>query len=194
MPFKSGFRKLANYDGPEVKDVKEKYMMAIGDLMWLTKTHPELLVIVQHLASFMQNPGPEQVKAVRHVLKYLIDHKSDGLTFHGNESDFESSFPILFKLTGLTDASFYHNGDSSIAGISILLNGAAIYFASKRITTACQTTIEFEIKAAAALIERVYWVMDLWAEFMHQKHPTIRVLIDNQAALSQSNKIMDTKK
>ena len=56
------------------------YATFVGDLVWVTKTRFELKFAAHTLAMHMRNPGPHQVNAANHVLRYLFGTRELAIT------------------------------------------------------------------------------------------------------------------
>lgn len=67
-PFATG-TVLTRHNGPKEKF---EYRQAIGSLMYLMQaTRPDLAFAVGVLARFSENPGPEHVRALKRIIRYL---------------------------------------------------------------------------------------------------------------------------
>ena len=59
-----------------------EYSLAIGSLIYLFNTRPDITFAVTKLAKFMRVPGQEHFRALIHLLQYLQDNSNFGLMFY----------------------------------------------------------------------------------------------------------------
>ena len=91
------------------------YATFVGDLIWVTKTRFDLKFAAHTLATHMRNPGPHQVNAANHVLRYLFGTKDLALTFSNPEHP--SGWPLQHKLLTTADAGIHHFGEPGILAL-----------------------------------------------------------------------------
>jgi len=192
-PYLVGSADLQVFEGTLHDQDQFDYMMFIGDVTWLTKTKPGIAWSVHHLASFMQNPGPDHIKAAKHLLRYIRGSLHEGITFHGNAQVLNQGYPHRHKCIAAVDADFPHNGKKGTSGVVILMNGGTIAYKVRKQTTISNNSTESETKAASLGIELIRSISDLWAELFNQQHPVIRCMIDNAGAKKQIVNGMDSK-
>ena len=191
MPFKAGPHALVPWDGnPTDRDVFD-YCGCVGDLMWLSRTHPDIAWRVADLAQHMQSPGPLHVEAALHVLRYLSGHLDEGLTYHGSKNVLMQPYDHRNKLILATDSTFSHAGVKATGGAAVFMNGAAIAWKIRRQTTVSLVSAEAEVKACTMGVEMILALRDLHGEFVRAEHGAIRVLVDNKAAIAQMSRGVD---
>ena len=156
--------------------------------------YPGLSFAVHHLSRFMQRPGPAQIVAVLHVIRYIHGHLRAGLTYHGSGAVMNQSYDHLNKLIASFDADFPHSGDKATSGVVVFLNGAAIAWKTRRQTTVSLDSTEAEVKAMVPGVQMLRALTGIWCEFMRQQHGCVRVLDDSQGGIFQVVNGMDTKK
>ena len=140
------------------------YAMFIGDLVWVTKTRFDLKHAAHLLAQQMRNPGPHQVHAANHVLKYLVGTRDMALEFSIPESP--EGWPLCNKLITSADSGHNHYGAPGETGVVIILNGGTIYAVTRRQTTVSKDSTEAESKAYALAAEVTVGLQDLLAEIL----------------------------
>jgi hypothetical protein len=185
--------KLMPYDGETMEREQFDYSMFIGDLTWYSRTNPALAWRAHDLARYMQNPGPEHIKAAQHVLRYIYGHMDAGLTYHGSDEVLLQSYDHRHKLIMAYDADFDHAGSKACSGVVVLMNGAAVAWKVRKQTTVSNTTAEAEVKSCSVGAELVMAMADLHGEFMGKGHGTIRSMGDSQGALAQIGYGLDNK-
>ena len=84
--------------------------MAVGDVMWLTRTNPGLAWRAHDLARFMQCPGPMHVAAMKHMFRYILGRVSEGITYHGHDDVLLKPYDHRNKLIMTYNAAFGHAG------------------------------------------------------------------------------------
>ena len=104
------------------------YASAIGSLLYLRLTRPDILVAISILARFMKNPQRKHWDAVKDVFKYLKGSRNRGLMYR-------STVPTLkkpWRITMWVDSDYGTNPDSrrSRAGFLGYLNVNLITFNS----------------------------------------------------------------
>jgi len=129
--------------------------MCLGDLAWYSRTNPGLSFVVHDLARFMQNSGPGYVEAAYRVLRYILGHLDAGLTYHGSTKVLNQPYGHLNKLIATFDADFPHDGVKATSGAAVLLNGAVIYWKTRRQTNVRLTSTEGEVKAMVPGVEMI---------------------------------------
>mmetsp|Transcript_2888 Transcript_2888/g.4074 ORF Transcript_2888/g.4074 Transcript_2888/m.4074 type:complete len:322 (-) Transcript_2888:372-1337(-) len=83
----------------------------IGSLMWLSScTRPDITTITNILAKYTTRPTPKHIEHVKHVIRYLKDTKSLGITFSSksNNTKLESyvKFPLPSTISAFCDANW----------------------------------------------------------------------------------------
>ena len=75
------------------KALQQKYRSIVGSLQWLAQgSRPDIAVITSLLAQHQTKPAPGHLQAAFHVLKYLRNTKTLGVSFHTNEEFTLQSF------------------------------------------------------------------------------------------------------
>lgn len=192
MPYKAGPHNLESWAGaPATKREVLDYCSVVGDLMWLSRTHPAIAWRVADLAKFMQCPGPPHAAAARHVLRYLAGKLDAGITYHGDMAVLSTPYNHVNKLILATDSGFSHSGAKAPSGAVVFLNGGPIAWKVRRQTTSSLVSAEAEVKACALGIEMILALRDLLGELVGAEHGAVRVLVDNQAAIAQMSRGID---
>ena len=79
----------------------------------------------------------------------------------------------LNKVIAASDADFSHEGNKSISGVAIMMNGGAIFHFSRRHTYVSMTSTEAEVKAASLLVHHLEYAISPWSGLAGSKHGTV---------------------
>ncbi|XP_074342455.1 secreted RxLR effector protein 161-like [Apium graveolens] len=105
----------------EIREMQRiPYASTVGSLMYaLVCTHPDIALIIGMLGTYLSNPGMEQWKAVKRVLRYLKKTKDYMLTYRKSDN---------LEIIGYSDSDFGGCKDESksISGYVYLLAGGEI--------------------------------------------------------------------
>ncbi len=184
---------LERHEGEATEREQFDYAMAVGDVLWLTRTSPGLAWRAHDLARFMQCPGPDHVAAMKHVFRYILGRLSEGITYHGREDVLSRPYDHRNKLIMNYDAAFGHAGEKGTSAVSVSMNGAAIAYKVRRQTTVSNNTTEAEVKAQAMGMEMVLSLADTHGEMTHKQHGAVRSIGDSKGAEAQVRLGMDNK-
>ena len=169
-----------------------KYQRCIGSLMYLMVcTRLDIAFAVGVFSCHVASPGNVHMLAVKHVFRYLHGTSKYRLVFCANDSI--DSPPIVY-----VDSDWA--GDwadrKSISGFTILLDGGAISWGSKKQSSVLLSTVKAEFIAALTVVKEVLWHRTLFCSLNMMPPDPTRVLIDNQGALDliKSGQINDRTK
>ena len=161
-------------DTGDLLEEKVPYGALVGSLLYLsTQTRPDIAHAVGLLTRHMAAPREQHWEAGKSILRYLAGTKTLGLKFQGQ-----------VEVKAYTDADFA--GDKiarkSTSGLAILMNGAAISWASKLQATVATSTCEAELIASSFAVKECLYVSKLLADITGV-YAAIDLFGDNQAAL-----------
>ena len=117
------------------------YANAVGNLMYaMVSTRPDISQAVGVVSRFMANPGEEQWRVLKWVLRYLRRTSDHCISFDGHEG----------SVCGYVDANYASDLDErrSTTGYVFTLAGGAISWMSKLQETVALSTTEAEYIAA----------------------------------------------
>ena len=166
---------------PLVEEVPEKIVLRklqafSGELNWLaTRTRPDIGYYTSLLASACSKHATWSQEFALKILRYLNYSQDEGIliTVEGDLDD----------LIAWTDAGYAGEDTKSQSGLVISWGGSIIVWRSSRQTVATLSTAEAELNAATLGWQIVEGLRYLLADFGIDV-PTIKVLIDNKAALT----------
>ena len=193
VPYNVSGPELVRFTGEATEREQFDYCMAIGDLLWYSRTNPGLMWRAHDLAQFMQCPGPDHVVAAKRAFRYILGRLGKGITYHGSDEVLKYPYDHRNKIILSTDASFYHAGALATSGAAAFMNGGAIACKVRRQTTTSNTTAEAEVKACSVGMEMILALTDLHGEMTHVQHGTVRTIIDSVGAKAQVEIGMDNK-
>ncbi|XP_074354684.1 secreted RxLR effector protein 161-like [Apium graveolens] len=137
----------------EIREMQRiQYASAVGSLMYAQVcTCPDIAFIVGILGRYLSNPGMEQWKAVKRVLRYLKKTKDYMLTY------MKSDHP---EIIGYSDSDFggYKDGRKSTSGYVYLLAGGAISWRSAKQTLIASSTMAAEYIACFVAFNQALWL------------------------------------
>lgn len=154
----------------------EQYRKLIGALIHLTNcTRPDISFSVNVLARYNQSPREQHFTAAVDLLRYVMGSSNLALTYGSGEG-----------------SAVYHDADhassvddrKSTSGYCVLLNGAAVSWASKKQPTVALSTMEAEYQSAALCAREVLWLRHLWPTLGYHINGPITILGDNAACLA----------
>ena len=163
----------------EGKLVTERgYQRAVGMLLWATRgTYPECQQGVNQLGSVLSNPSEHAWKCAMHLMKWMHDHREQGLLFSSNGN----MSPIIFS-----DASNKPEPDTGLSryGFAAMLAGGPIATTSKKLAHVGLSAFHNEYMALRHAAGQAMWVRNLAHETgLHYmiREPTL-IYGDNMAA------------
>jgi len=178
---------LSKNDCPEVPDKKavKLYQQLIGSLMYIAcGTRPDIAYAVNTCAQFMSNPGNRHIEAAKHILRYLKGTKDVKLTYQRQPPE------LANKLFGYVDADHATDPDDrrSVGGYVLMLNGAAVSWASRKIKVVAISSFESEWYSASICGCEVVVMRRLLEEIGFKQDLPTNVFEDNAACIFSSEK------
>ena len=179
------------YDGIATPSQVHHYQQKTGSVNWLAvQTRPDIAWSVSELSKYLQNPGPQHLAAVDHLLEYISSTKYLSLQFDG---DSPASLCV-----GYSDASFadeIHTRYSS-HGYAFSLYGGLITWKAQKQRTVTTSTTESELLALSQAGRELIWWKRFFNSIGFNLDEEVTLYCDNRQALrvvtSESSKL-DTK-
>ena len=159
---------------------KGEYQAMIGSLTYASiATRPDLSAAVGALSQFMNKPGPQHVKGVKRILRYIKGTLNYGLRF-------DSSSNAEFKLYGYSDADWAGdiNTRKSTSGYIFRLGSATISWKSKRQSVVALSSTEAEYVALCSATQEVVWLRRLLAGIGFVQEEATTLNEDNQGTIA----------
>jgi hypothetical protein len=143
-------------------DDQALYRNMVGSLLYLACwTRPDISFAVSELSRFVSAPGQIHMQAVKHLLRCLKGTSDLSLRY----SKPKNSGPMdqTNVLWGFVDSDWAGCQDSrrSTSGYTLMLNGAAVSWKSKRQPVVALSTAEAEFIAASSMVQEVIYARRL---------------------------------
>ncbi|XP_039118801.1 secreted RxLR effector protein 161-like [Dioscorea cayenensis subsp. rotundata] len=154
-----------------------KYRKIVGNLLYLTHTHPDIIHVVSVVARFMQTPTKHHYEAVKRILRYVSGTTGYGIHYTKNEE---------FVLFGYFDSDWGGSSDdrrSTTGWVFSLGSGAVAWCSMKQLVTALLSTEAEYISITSAACEAV-WLRRLLADMNEKQELPIIIRCDNSSAIS----------
>ena len=161
-----------------IEDIKW-YQQAIGSLLYAALlTRPDIAYATNTLGRYASNPGPEHIKAIKRVFRYLKGSLDYNITYRGDAKT--SSY-----ITGYTDADYAGEKDEykSTTGYIFYLANGPISYKSKLQPITAQSTTEAEYIALANTAKEATYIKALITELGLYKQSNIPLYSDNNGAI-----------
>lgn len=140
-----------------------------------TQTRPDIKLVTSMLAANTSNPSEEDEKRLKHLVKYLLGSKEQGLFFGRNNR---------IVLSAEADASWLSNPDlTGQTGGVIKVGDSVVHCISKRQRMIARSSTEAEIIAAETVATEIQWLRNLMSELGFDQKATI-LYQDNQATIT----------
>ncbi|KAG9225833.1 hypothetical protein CCMSSC00406_0008361 [Pleurotus cornucopiae] len=157
------------------------YDIIVGGLQFAVGAMcPDLAFSVNVLSRYLRNPGPAHWKALVHVLGYVKATLDVGITYRRDTKD--GLVPVTYVDTDLGKADV--DGGRSTMGILTKMAGAPTFWMSKRHDAVALSTIEAEYISVSRGSQQAIWTYSFMSEIGYPLQLPMRVLNDNQGALS----------
>lgn len=153
------------------------YQRMLGKLIYLTVTHPDIVYTVHILTQFMQHPCTSHMKAVIHLLRYLVGTQNQG---------------ILLATDSTVELHVYCDSDwatcpmtrRSTTGFCILLGANPISWKTKKQAVVARSSVKAEYRAMALTSCEVTWLQAMFRDLGITELPPAIMHCDNKAAIA----------
>ncbi|XP_055811856.1 secreted RxLR effector protein 161-like [Solanum dulcamara] len=157
------------------------YSSAIGSLMYIMCTCPDISYAVSLVSRYQSNPGRDHWKAVEKIFRYLKGTVDYSLCYSGSD---------LF-LRGYADVVWAgdRNDRKSTSDYAFLLNSGAISWKSKKQTCTTLSIMESEFVACASAVQEAVWLKRLFEHLNIAKNSKGPLILncDGHVAISYTN-------
>jgi hypothetical protein len=133
------------------------YQGLVGQLLYLTKTRPDIGYATSLSSRFMHSPQVRHRQAAQHIIRYLQKFPSLGLWYARGATD---------TLVGYFDADYAGNPDdrTSTSAYLFTLGDAPISWCSKKQSSTARSSCESEYRALARCTCEAVWLRQLLLE------------------------------
>lgn len=142
--------KLKKYES-SVKVDKTYYRKIIGSLMYLTSARPDLLLVVNLISRYIENPIELHLQVAKRVMRYLRG-TTEFRTFYINEGNIELATYIDNDYAGDLDDK------NSTLGYIFLLSSGDVSWSSKKQPIMSLSTIKSEFIGATSCACQATWL------------------------------------
>ncbi|KAD4888558.1 hypothetical protein E3N88_20631 [Mikania micrantha] len=178
--------KLHQNDGSGKAD-DVNYRSAVGGLIYLTHTRPDLAYSVSVVSRFMHNPSKVHQGAVRRILRYVAGTYKMGL-WYGKDKE--------LRLLGYTDSDWGGCIDDrkSVSANIFMMGDSAVSWSSRKQSSVALSSSEAEYISASAAACQCVWLRRILEDLgLFQSDPTV-ILCDNKSAINLSrNPVMHNR-
>lgn len=183
-----------------------EYSSAIGSLIYILNTRPDVMFPIMKLAKFMQKPGRVHFEALIHLLKYLRSNRCYGLKYYRYIEDspihvllLENGIKSTLNIYGFHDSSWQDCPDTgrSTAAFLNFFQGGVVDFNSFLPTPVSMSSAEAENNSGAAACMSMSHLRMLRNEFNYEvpdllTDPPIMMICDSQGAILAANSDKDS--
>lgn len=165
---------LKSSDEVEEESVSFPYREAVGSLLFLALvSRPDISYAVNLVCRYVNNPNSNHVKAVKHIIRYLIGTRYFGIEYKGSAD-----------VVGYSDSDYASDIETrkSTTGYLFLMNNGPITWTSRKQQTIALSTMEAEFMAACDATKELLWLKQFLNELGEPKS-SICLFVDNQAAI-----------
>ncbi|RVW87878.1 Retrovirus-related Pol polyprotein from transposon RE1 [Vitis vinifera] len=170
------FNKIGSKEDMVAVD-KGRYQRLVGRLIYLSHTRPDISFAVSMVSQFMNNPTEEHQEAVYRILRYLKMTLGKGLFFKRVASRDVEIFSDTDWAGFLTDRR-------STSGYCTYVWGNLVTWRSKKQSVVARSSAEAVVRAMAHGICEGIWLKRLLEELQLAPHGPMKLMCDNQAAIS----------
>jgi len=158
---------------------EKKYRGMIGSLLYLTASRPDIMFSVCLCARFQSNPKESHLKAVKRIIRYLVNTQNFGLCYPSSNN---------FDLVGYSDADYvgFLVDRKSTSGMYFILGHALVSWSSRKQNCVALSTTEAEYIALNGCSGQILWMMQTLLDFglTFNKVP---LKCDSKSAIDLSN-------
>ena len=156
-----------------------KFKQAIGSLMYLTVTRPNLMFRVSLISRYMTNPKESHWAATKRIFKYLKGTIEHGLFYQKGKK---------IGLSAYSDSNYAGDLDDrrSTSGSIFMMGTAAVSWASKKQPIVSLSTTEAEYIVAASCACQCIWLRRILEHLGLGEKGATEILCDNKSTIQLS--------
>eukprot|EP00252_Welwitschia_mirabilis_P004570 TRINITY_DN14889_c0_g1_i4.p1 TRINITY_DN14889_c0_g1~~TRINITY_DN14889_c0_g1_i4.p1 ORF type:complete len:342 (-),score=63.55 TRINITY_DN14889_c0_g1_i4:372-1256(-) len=175
VPMSPNLRISKDVDSPNFDGTK--YRSAVGSLLYLTATRPDIQYAVGVVARFMSNPKEKHWNVVKKILRYVAGTLHFGLLYGKQESPTFHAY---------CDADWGGCLDTlkSTIGSAFMIGEFLIAWISKKQSLVAQSIAESEYVAMAATVQQIMWLVKLFDDLKFEIFPPTPIYSDSKSAVS----------
>lgn len=176
-PVATPWEKCKDTDDDTVFEDKLKYREAIGSLMYLMSTRPDICASVRYLSQFCENPLKKHWVAIKRIFRYLKGTSNFSLVYKRNGN----AAPI----TAYADSDFANGEDrKSVSGNIVELFDNPIIWVSKKQGIVSLSTTESEFVSLCGCAQEILWLKGILKDLAVECNEPIVIYEDNQSTIA----------
>jgi hypothetical protein len=188
-PFDYKMPKLSIVDSPEIPDLALVHWMqvAVGTLMFLLHSRPDLMHSVHQVARFVHNPGSAHVKALDHIFRYLAG-TVDLCFIVGNWTPVDTRFLVGFHVNADASHKNVELDFRGITGSGVFAFGTLLLsrsFVQDQVAASSAEAEYYSYSSAAKDLEYVRLLLRDLRVFPDDASPPT-MLVDSEPAMAMS--------
>lgn len=162
-----------------VADPKIPYQSAVGLLLYITKTRPDICVAVSILSKFNSCYTKSHWTGAKRLIRYMKHTKDYKLVIA----------PKNLELVGYSDSDWAEDRDSrrSRTGYCFYLGGSLVSWKSVQQKSVATSTMEAEYQALCAATLEVIWLRAFMKEIGFEITEPTKIYEDNQSCIAFAN-------
>ena len=176
-PMETGLH-LSLHDVGDAFDVV-LYQQAVGCLIYLCITRPDIQFVVSQMSRFMHCPGVKHWQAVKRIFRYLSGTQSLGLFYPKG-----GSLPPDLHAFSDSDWAGCYDTRVSTSGFCFMLGSSCISWLSKKQPTVATSSCEAEYRAAFTATVECVWLRRLLADLGVGQSSATTIFTDSQSAIA----------
>jgi len=155
------------------------YKSIVGNLMYLTRTRPDIMFAVSLISRFMDRPKEAHWQVAKRILRYVKGTKRFGILYTVSECS---------DLVGYTDSDWVGSVDDrkSTSAYVFHMGLGAISWASKKQSIVALSTAEAEYVAATEAACRAVWMKRMLRSLGQEQEKATMIFCDNSSAIALS--------
>jgi hypothetical protein len=166
------------------------YCAAVGHLIWLLHTRPDIAYAFGEVSRYVQNPGPLHFVALKRIFRYLRGTSTYGLYFKKGCTN------TSISLEGFSDSDWAGDVDTrrSTSGYLFLVNDCPISFKTKKQTSTALSLCEAEVIASSLAAAEAIWLNDDLSELGYTLKSPVTLWRDNRGSIAFSSSEVNRSK
>ena len=163
------------------EEKQTEYRSGVGMLLYLLKhSRPDLSNSVRELTKAMDRATEGHMKAMKRVVKYVLDTKEWRLQMETNKSDGD-----VWKIEAYSDSDYAGDRDTrrSVSGYIIKVNGCVISWRSRSQKGVTLSSSEAEYVAALEAVMEMVYIKQILEGMGQKVNIPMKLYIDNVGAI-----------
>ena len=169
-------------------DQVTKYQQIQGSLQWASLCYPQCAFVINQCARFMRKPQHRHHVLQENLLRYMILHRNDGITYHRNGLPEQLTKGYLFDdIEGYADAAHadvINFNSVSTTGYFFKTKTGILMWASQKQNNVTNSTCESEVMSNRTCAQNGVWLRNLYTDLGFNFSKPTTIYQDNQSAIA----------